>query len=88
MHTSDTRTPPPATLGARGRLAQLVERLPYKQEVTGSIPVPPMVEKPLRKRHQLQIRSLLRAVARSCGSVVEALGFRTSRMDDSEVGAS
>ena len=26
-----------------GRLAQLVERLPYKQEVTGSSPVPPIV---------------------------------------------
>jgi hypothetical protein len=25
-----------------GRLAQLGERLPYKQEVTGSIPVPPI----------------------------------------------
>jgi hypothetical protein len=26
----------------RGRLAQLGERLPYKQEVTGSSPVPPI----------------------------------------------
>ena len=30
----------------RGRLAQLVERLPYKQEVTGSSPVPPIAESP------------------------------------------
>jgi hypothetical protein len=29
---------------SRGRLAQLVERLPYKQEVTGSSPVPPTHE--------------------------------------------
>jgi hypothetical protein len=29
-------------LGAPGRLAQLGERLPYKQEVTGSNPVPPI----------------------------------------------
>src|SRR5690242_5167693 len=29
-------------VGRRGRLAQLGERLPYKQEVTGSIPVPPI----------------------------------------------
>ena len=28
----------------RGRLAQLGERLPYKQEVTGSIPVPPILK--------------------------------------------
>ena len=27
---------------ALGRLAQLVERLPYKQDVTGSSPVPPI----------------------------------------------
>jgi hypothetical protein len=40
-----------------------------------------MVEMPLRKRHQLQVRSVLRAVDRSCGSVVEALGFRTSLVD-------
>ena len=26
-----------------GQLAQLVERLPYKQDVTGSSPVPPMI---------------------------------------------
>ncbi len=26
-----------------GQLAQLVERLPYKQDVTGSSPVPPIV---------------------------------------------
>ena len=31
-----------ATLDEPGRLAQLGERLPYTQEVTGSIPVPPM----------------------------------------------
>src|SRR5262245_27735983 len=29
-----------------GRLAQLGERLPYKQEVTGSIPVPPIHDRP------------------------------------------
>jgi len=40
-----------------------------------------MVQMPLRKRHQLQVRSVLRAVDRSCGSVVEALGFRTSLVD-------
>src|SRR5436305_14776448 len=36
--------PPEAAAGSirrTGRLAQLVERLPYKQEVTGSSPVPP-----------------------------------------------
>jgi hypothetical protein len=32
------------TIVGAGRLAQLVERLPYKQEVTGSSPVPPIVE--------------------------------------------
>src|ERR1700693_3724721 len=31
-----------------GRLAQLVERLPYKQEVTGSSPVPPIARNPCR----------------------------------------
>ena len=31
-----------ATLSRLGRLAQLGERLPYKQEVGGSIPSPPM----------------------------------------------
>jgi len=45
---------------------------PYKQEVTGSNPVPPMVEMPLLKRHQLPVRSVLRAVNTSCGSVVDA----------------
>ena len=36
------RRPSIGTIGAgAGRLAQLVERLPYKQEVTGSSPVPP-----------------------------------------------
>jgi hypothetical protein len=34
------------TIGLPGRLAQLVERLPYKQEVTGSSPVPPIGEIP------------------------------------------
>ena len=39
-----TRPPGAATSGAPfGRLAQLVERLPYKQEVTGSSPVPPIL---------------------------------------------
>jgi hypothetical protein len=32
--------------GPSGRLAQLVERLPYKQEVTGSSPVPPISNRP------------------------------------------
>src|SRR5580765_1427764 len=32
-----------ATLSRLGRLAQLGERLPYKQEVGGSIPSPPIV---------------------------------------------
>ena len=54
---------------------------PCKQEVTGSNPVPPIAVKPLPKRYQLQRRSVLRAVDRSCGSVVEALGFRTSLVD-------
>jgi len=40
-----------------------------------------MVANPLLKRHQLQRRSVVRAVDRSCGSVVEALGFRTSLVD-------
>jgi hypothetical protein len=31
-----------STIPPAGRLAQLVERLPYKQEVTGSSPVPPI----------------------------------------------
>jgi ketosteroid isomerase-like protein len=31
-----------------GRLAQLGERLPYKQEVTGSSPVPPIVAQPAK----------------------------------------
>jgi hypothetical protein len=35
---AETRVPS----ARRGRLAQLVERLPYKQEVTGSSPVPPI----------------------------------------------
>jgi hypothetical protein len=30
------------TIERRGRLAQLVERLPYKQEVGGSSPSPPI----------------------------------------------
>jgi hypothetical protein len=48
--------PPGATpLGRRyhplaGRLAQLVERLPYKQEVTGSSPVPPTADLPAKRR--------------------------------------
>jgi hypothetical protein len=29
-------------MDGEGRLAQLGERLPYKQEVTGSSPVPPI----------------------------------------------
>jgi hypothetical protein len=33
-----------ATLTAPGRLAQLGERLPYKQEVGGSIPSPPIAD--------------------------------------------
>jgi hypothetical protein len=32
------------SLGSFGRLAQLGERLPYKQEVTGSSPVPPIAQ--------------------------------------------
>src|SRR5262245_37359234 len=39
-------------LGALGRLAQLGERLPYKQEVTGSSPVPPIRQAGLAKRIQ------------------------------------
>src|ERR1700744_5912352 len=35
---------PVGTIGCRGRLAQLVERLPYKQEVTGSSPGTPIAE--------------------------------------------
>src|SRR4029077_12679566 len=35
-----------ATLSRLGRLAQLGERLPYKQEVTGSSPVPPTQKGP------------------------------------------
>jgi hypothetical protein len=35
-----------ATLSRLGRLAQLGERLPYKQEVTGSSPVPPTFRSP------------------------------------------
>ena len=39
-----------------GRLAQPPERLPYKQEVTGSIPVPPTIisrlQSPSQKTHQ------------------------------------
>ena len=35
-----------ATVRGRGRLAQLGERLPYKQEVGGSIPSPPTREGP------------------------------------------
>ena len=38
------RPGPAPTLIARGRLAQLGERLPYKQEVGGSIPSPPTTE--------------------------------------------
>ena len=34
------------TIRRAGRLAQLVERLPYKQEGTGSSPVPPIGESP------------------------------------------
>jgi hypothetical protein len=33
---------PVITILGPGRLAQLEERLPYKQEVTGSSPVPPI----------------------------------------------
>lgn len=33
-----------------GRIAQLEERCPYKAEVTGSIPVPPTIERPLVRR--------------------------------------
>src|SRR5580765_2272058 len=36
-----------ATLSRLGRLAQLGERLPYKQEVGGSIPSPPIAEPPI-----------------------------------------
>ena len=32
----------PGVISSRGRLAQLGERLPYKQEVAGSIPAPPI----------------------------------------------
>src|SRR5439155_2115304 len=38
--------PGPATLFVPGRLAQLGERLPYKQEVGGSIPSPPTQKGP------------------------------------------
>jgi hypothetical protein len=35
-------TLPATSILRRGRLAQLVERLPYKQEVGGSSPSPPI----------------------------------------------
>ena len=41
---------------ARGRLAQLVERLPYKQEVTGSSPVPPTARRKWYFRRALDRR--------------------------------
>jgi hypothetical protein len=40
---------PTVTLLPFGRLAQLGERLPYKQEVGGSIPSPPTPEVPARR---------------------------------------
>ena len=49
------------TLGKPGRLAQLGERLPYKQEVGGSSPPPPTRERLplgffLGNRHQAGLR--------------------------------
>ena len=55
MHRSGYRGPgrpdrPSVPSRPSGRLAQLVERLPYKQEVTGSSPVPPTGEAPASTR--------------------------------------
>ncbi len=51
-------------LNGRGRLAQLVERLPYKQEVTGSNPVLPISREPF---HGFEpIASLLNRGCRFC----------------------
>jgi hypothetical protein len=60
----------------RGRLAQLGERLPYKQEVTGSIPVPPtqvVVE-------GLSDQAALEALAERRGIDLEAAGIRIVRL--------
>jgi hypothetical protein len=39
-----------------GRLAQLGEHLPYKQGVTGSIPVPPTTESPVKAGLSFRLR--------------------------------
>jgi ketosteroid isomerase-like protein len=56
----------------QGRLAQLGERLPYKQEVTGSSPVPPIVDRPVQTQKTV-IEQLFAAV--SVGDADQVLEF-------------
>ncbi len=69
----------PARTAGRSRLQGLLA--PYKQEVTGSIPVPPIVQRPLPKRHSCCWWPSRRAFKMDCGSVVEALAVRGSLAD-------
>ncbi len=49
-------------LSGIGRLAQLVERLPYKQDVTGSSPVLPIFVRSQIKCRDSQIKDFFLAV--------------------------
>jgi hypothetical protein len=61
-----------ATVSPSGRLAQLGERLPYKQEVACSIHAPPTFERPFGKRTRAwQLFSLVPVRAPCAASDVE-----------------
>ena len=65
------------TIRRAGRLAQLVERLPYKQEVTGSSPVPPIADC-LELSGFLLPTVVRRFVGQRRGSLLEAIACSRS----------
>jgi hypothetical protein len=63
---------------ARGRLAQLGERLPYKQEVAGSSPAPPTEEPAGKRRVPLYAAFACRADCPLLETILETLDGRRS----------
>ena len=60
-----------------GRLAQLGERLPYKQEVAGSSPAPPTKKGPGDRAFLLSPRKTIRARNPADGTIFGAPGRHT-----------